>query len=128
MGGCSRRSAMGFSFRGARLALLAGVIGVFVLADVAPPRAAEESSQALHFFRIGTGASGGTYFPIGGVIASAISSPPGARPCEKGGSCGVPGLIAVAQSTAGSLENLARIEAGELESGLAQADLAYAAF
>lgn len=121
---------MGLSFRRTRLVLLAGVIAVFVLADRTPSRAAEESSQAqaLRFFRIGTGASGGTYFPIGGVIASAISSPPGARPCDKGGSCGVPGLIAVAQSTAGSLENLAHIEAGELESGLAQADLAYAAF
>ena len=27
-------------------------------------------------FRIGTGEIGGTYYPIGGIIASAISSPP----------------------------------------------------
>jgi hypothetical protein len=121
---------MGFFFRGTRWRLLAGVIAAGMLADAALLPAAEESNQAqaMHFFRIGTGASGGTYFPIGGVIASAISSPPGARPCAKGGSCGVPGLIAVAQSTEGSVENAARIEAGEIESGLFQADLVYAAF
>ncbi len=121
---------MGLSFRGTRWRLLAGVIAAGVLGDPGCLPAAEESNQAqaMHFFRIGTGASGGTYFPIGGVIASAISSPPGARPCAQGGSCGVPGLIAVAQSTEGSVENAARIKAGEIESGLCQADLAYAAF
>ena len=50
------------------------------------------SAQEMKFFRIGTGGAGGTYFPIGGLIANAISSPPGARSCEKGGTCGVPGL------------------------------------
>jgi hypothetical protein len=56
-------------------------------------------AQDMTFFRIGTGGAGGTYFPIGGLIANAISSPPGARSCEKGGTCGVPGLIAIAVST-----------------------------
>ena len=42
-------------------------------------------AQDMKFFRIGTGGAGGTYFPIGGLIANAISSPPGARSCEKGG-------------------------------------------
>ena len=46
--------------------------------------------------RIGTGPTGGSYFPIGGVIANLISSPPGALACAAGGSCGVPGLIASA--------------------------------
>ena len=51
-------------------------------------------AQAPAFFRIGTGGTAGTYYPIGGLIANAISSPPGSRACEEGGSCGVPGLIA----------------------------------
>lgn len=28
------------------------------------------SAQAPQFFRIGTGGAGGTYFPIGGIIAT----------------------------------------------------------
>lgn len=89
---------------------------------------AEVRAQKITFFRVGTGSTGGTYFPIGGLIANAISNPPGSRPCDRGGSCGVPGLIAVAQSTQGSVDNVARIKAGSLESGLVQADIAYWAF
>ena len=47
------------------------------------------SAQEMKFFRIGTGGAGGTYFPIGGLIANAISSPPVARYREKGGTSGV---------------------------------------
>ena len=56
-------------------------------------------AQDMTFFRIGTGGAGGTYYPIGGLIANAISNPPGSRACDKGGSCGVPGLVAIAVST-----------------------------
>ena len=49
-------------------------------------------AQDMTFWRIGTGSAGGTYFPIGGLLANAISNPPGSRPCDKGGSCGVPWL------------------------------------
>ena len=85
-------------------------------------------AQDLHFFRIGTGTTGGTYFPIGGEIADAISNPPGSRPCESGGSCGVPGLIAIAQATEGSLANIEALRNSGLEAALAQADVAYAAY
>jgi len=85
-------------------------------------------AQDISFFRIGTGSTAGTYFPIGGIIASAISSPPGSRDCDGGGSCGVPGMVAVAQSTRGSEENLREIEAGVLESGFSQSDIAYWAY
>ena len=70
------------------------------------------------FFRIGTGSAGGTYFPIGGVIANAISNPPGSRPCEEGGNCGVPGLVAIAQSTNASAHNVNAIQAEQMEAGL----------
>ena len=85
-------------------------------------------AQDTVFFRIGTGSTGGTYFPIGGIIASAISSPPGLPSCEVGGSCGVPGLIAVAQASSGSVENIGDIVSGALESGLSQADIAFWAY
>ncbi len=80
-------------------------------------------AQNPTFFRIGTGGAGGTYFPIGGTIANAISAPPGARPCDEGGQCGVPGLIAIAQSTTASVFNNAAVQNGELEAGLAAADV-----
>lgn len=81
-------------------------------------------AQEPRFFRIGTAATGGSYFKIGGLVASAISSPDVGPPCERGGSCGVRGLVAVAQATAGSIENLRLVGNGQLESGFAQADLA----
>lgn len=85
-------------------------------------------AQDLQFFRVGTGSSAGTYFPIGGIIASAVSNPPGSRECSRGGNCGVPGLIAIAQSTHGSVANVNAIANGTLESGFSQADVAYWAY
>lgn len=82
------------------------------------------SAQEEQFFRIGAAATSGTFFEIGGVIASAISKPAGSPPCEHGGSCGVPGLVAVTQATQGSVENLRMIAAGQIESGIAQSDIA----
>ncbi|MEM7210109.1 MAG: TAXI family TRAP transporter solute-binding subunit [Pseudomonadota bacterium] len=81
------------------------------------------SAETPTFFRIGTGGAGGTYFPIGGTIANGISAPPGSRPCEKGGQCGVPGLIAIAQSTTASVFNNAAVQNGELEAGMTAADV-----
>lgn len=83
-----------------------------------------KASEELRYFTIGTAATSGTYFPVGALIANVISSPPGARSCDRGGSCGVPGLIAVAQSTQGSVENVRLIRDGQIESAFAQADVA----
>lgn len=88
---------------------------LFVLAG------AVASAQDAKFFRIGTGGTGGTYYPIGGQIANAISNPPGSRPCDKGGSCGVPGLVAIAVSTTASVFNANAIQEGSLDAGLAGA-------
>ncbi len=78
----------------------------------------------IHYFRLGTGTSAGTYFTVGGLIASALSSPPGAQPCGHGGSCGVPGLIALAQASSGGFENLDLLRSGALEAALIQANFA----
>ncbi|WP_282605236.1 TAXI family TRAP transporter solute-binding subunit [Pelagibius sp. Alg239-R121] len=90
--------------------------------------AVQSQAQEMKFFRIGTGSAGGTYFPIGGLIANAISNPPGARPCDKGGSCGVPGLVAIAVSSNASVANVNSIQAGQLEAGLAGAQTVVEAF
>lgn len=84
--------------------------------------------RAQNMFRIATGTTGGTYYPIGTIIANALSNPPGTRPCDKGGSCGVPGLIAVAQATGGSVENLNLLASGAVEAAMTQADTAWLAY
>lgn len=91
-----------------------------VLALLACPSPAQEARD----FRIATGGTAGTYFPIGSLVASAISAPPGSRPCGEGGACGVPGLTATAISTLGSVANVEAIADGTFDSGFVQADIA----
>lgn len=86
------------------------------------------SAQDIRFFRIGTGSTAGANFPVGGLIASVLSNPPGSRDCERGGSCGVPGMIAVAQATQGSVENAREVGLGRLDAGIIQADIAAMAY
>ncbi len=85
-------------------------------------------AQELKFFTIGTGGTAYTYYPVGGMIANAISKPPGSRECGKGGSCGVPNLIASAVSSRGSVDNVNAIISGLRNSGFAQSDVAYWAY
>lgn len=85
-------------------------------------------AQAPQFFRIGTGGAGGTYYPIGGIISTGISNPPGSRPCDKGGACGVPGLIATAVATDGSVANVNGVASGQLEAGISQSDVNHWAY
>lgn len=86
------------------------------------------AAQDIQFFSIGTGGTGATYYPLGGTIANAISNPPGSRACDQGGSCGVPGLIAMAQSSRGSVDNIDGIKSGLFNSGFSQSDVAYWAY
>lgn len=103
------------------LRLSAVLMAWLLLASVA-------TAADLRFFRIGTGSVSGTYFRIGGLVADAVSSPPGSRPCEKGGSCGVPGLVALAQTSEGSVANVEGIVSGAFESGFVQSDVAHGAY
>ena len=85
-------------------------------------------AQDITFFRINTGGTAGTYIPIGGLIANAISNPPGSRTCADGGSCGVPGVVATAVASNGSVANVSAIATGAAQSGFTQSDVAYWAF
>jgi len=85
-------------------------------------------AQEMKFFKIASGSAGGTYFPMAGIIANAVSNPPGSRPCEKRGSCGVPGLVAIAMSANGSVANVNSIQSGAVESGFVQSDVTYWAY
>ncbi|MFO1035266.1 MAG: TAXI family TRAP transporter solute-binding subunit [Geminicoccaceae bacterium] len=90
-------------------------------------RARADDAQPV-FFRIATGSVSGTYYPVGGLIATIVSRPPGAPPCAPDGPCGVEGLVAVVQSSDGSVSNVASIQSGAVESGFAQSDVAYWAY
>jgi uncharacterized protein len=107
------------------LSVAAGLLLTSALLGLAhaQPKAPEAGLEP-RYFRIGTAATGGSFFEIGGIIASAVSGPTEGPPCGRGGTCGVPGLVAVAQATPGSVGNLRLINKGEIESGFAQADLA----
>ena len=119
----TRRRLLGRLLGGLALPPLLASAGGLALGGGQPAAA-----QDLRYFRIGTGTTAGTYFPIGGLIANAISNPPGSRPCDKGGSCGIPGLIVVAQASNGSVDNIELLRAGTVEAGFAQADVAFWAY
>jgi TRAP transporter TAXI family solute receptor len=90
----------------------------------APPGEAPERIA----FQIATGSSSGTYFPIGQMLASLISHPPGVARCEAYDRCGPIGLIAAARASEGSIANVRAVNEGRVTSGLAQADIAADAF
>jgi TRAP transporter TAXI family solute receptor len=60
------------------------------------------------FFRIGTGGTGGTYYPVGGMIANAVST-------DK--------INVSAVATNGAVANVNGIVGGSMESGFSQADV-----
>ena len=94
---------------------LGAIVAIFGFAGIIAPSYAQD----MKFWRIGTGGAGGTYYPIGGLIANAISNPQ-APAFDKGGSCGVPGLVAIAVSTNASVANVNAIDAGQLDEVYAQ--------
>jgi uncharacterized protein len=115
------KQGAGASAAGWLLALAAAM-----LAALGDPAGA--GAQEPRIFRIGTAGTAGTYFLIGGAIAGAISSPPGSPDCTRPGSCGVPGLVATAQATQGSVENVQLLAREQLESAFVQADVAHWAY
>ncbi|MGB3501391.1 MAG: TAXI family TRAP transporter solute-binding subunit [Mesorhizobium sp.] len=97
---------MAFTF--SRRALAVGAIALVA--------AGAAFAQSQTFFRIGTGGTSGTYYPVGGLIANAISAT---------GENGVPGLVSTAVSSNGSVANINAIQSGASESGFTQSDVAY---
>jgi TRAP transporter TAXI family solute receptor len=81
--------------------LLGAVVAAVALAGTA---------HAQQFFRIGTGGTAGTYYPVGGMIANAVSQPGK--------------IIATAQASNGSLANVTAVGSGQMEAGFSQSDVA----
>ena len=68
------------------------------------------AANAQQFFRIGTGGTAGTYYPVGGMIANAVSQPGK--------------IVATAQASNGSLANVNAVAGGAMEAGFTQSDVA----
>ena len=62
------------------------------------------AAQAQQFFRIGTGGTAGTYYPVGGMIANAVSQPGK--------------IVVTAQASNGSMANVNGIAGGAHRVGL----------
>ncbi len=98
------------------LVYLVAMVGSLFVAVTADTR----SVEATEIFRIATASKAGTFYPIGKLIAKGIS---GSDKCIDPKNCGIPGLIALAQVSNGSVANVEAISTGGIEAGLAQADV-----
>jgi uncharacterized protein len=110
--------------RAATLAILgATVAGTFALLAFGVDFGRAETLAPRMSFLIATGPSGGTYFPVGQTIAGIISNPPGSDRCQLSDACGPQGLIASVRTSDGAVENVLAVNAGNVDSALAQADV-----
>ncbi len=75
--------------------------------------AGDAFAEDYRLLRIGTGGLHGVYYPIGNALAEGITSANIAT-----------GLIAVAQTSGGSVANVQALTSGDIEAGLVQADVA----
>lgn len=104
---------------------LAACLGLSVVAPAtAQADAAPTDEIAPFFLRIAAGPPGGVYFPVAGLIANAVTRAPGAPACVPGGPCGAENLVAIVDTSAGSVANVAALRAGDADAALLQADVA----
>ena len=83
------------------------ILGLAALASLAAaPALAQQKTIA-----IGTGGTGGVYYPLGGAVANVLSKK-------------LPGVQATAEVTGGSVDNLKLIASGQSEIGFSMADAA----
>ncbi|MFV1966418.1 MAG: TAXI family TRAP transporter solute-binding subunit [Pirellulaceae bacterium] len=74
-----------------------------------------DASAASQFVSVGTAPLGGTFYNVGAAIADALNSARDVGGWRK----------ATAEATGGSLENLRRLEKGEIELGMANSSITY---
>lgn len=111
-----------------KITLFLKLLPLLFLTEITFATYAKAQEEALTFLRIGTGPPEGTYFPVGGMLANIISQSSVKYPCKPFESCDHARVIAVAQSSDGSLENVSSIKSGLFDSALCQGDVAYQAY
>lgn len=108
-------SGLAFPFSPTRRGLLIGGAACLVAAG---PAWGQEVPEP-RFFRLAAGPLGSAAFGLATALATSLSNPLGGRGCDKGGSCGVPGLIVVAQGAAqGPARALDLLRGGQAEGAL----------
>lgn len=93
-----------------RLFLIISIVVVLALAFSGPALA-----QKKRFFGIATGGVGGVYYPVGGALAQALTNK-------------IPDMVVTAQTGNASVANVNLLSRGEVESGIAQNNVALAAY
>lgn len=102
------------------LLVLVLLMGAFAGCSSSEPAGEEPTGEApapapeKQFVTIVTGSTGGTYYPVGTILATLWS--------EK---LGDQGVVAAAQSSGGSIENLNMLKSNEAQLGIAVASLGY---
>ena len=97
--------------------LLVVVLSLGMLAGCASNSGGGNEKPEKQFVTIVTGSTGGTYYPVGTILATLWSD-----------KLGDTGVVASAQSSGGSVENLNMLNAGEAQLGIAMSNLTYAAY
>lgn len=90
-------------------------------------RVPDVPAAEVRYLRIAAGPTGTVGYQAGTALAAVLSRPPGLPPCRQGEACGVPGLVALAQSLPAEGQIIAAVAAGQVETGLATADAVHAA-
>jgi TRAP transporter TAXI family solute receptor len=87
------------------------LLGLVACATIVLPASAQEKMM----ISIATGPTGGVYYPLGGGMANVLTK-------------NIPGLVATAESTAGSVANLEFIQTGKADVALSMADASWDAY
>jgi TRAP transporter TAXI family solute receptor len=94
-----------------RLVLIMGILVLCVAIALPGPA----NAQKKRFFGIATGGVGGVYYPLGGALAQALTNK-------------ILDMVVTAQTGNASVANVNLIARGEVESGIAQNNVALAAY
>ena len=93
-----------------RTTKIAAMLAVALSAGLALTAHAQQKTMS-----IGTGGTGGVYYPLGGAVANVLSK-------------NLPNMQATAEVTGGSVDNLKLIGTGQSEMGFTMADAAFDAY
>ncbi|MCX8500220.1 MAG: hypothetical protein ORO03_00780 [Alphaproteobacteria bacterium] len=108
---------------GSRLRRHSGCLALLLLVLILFPGTIASLVQAASFItpqylRIGAGAVNSPGFGVAGAIAGVLSSPLGGPSCANGGSCGIPGMIAIVHSIPKLPDRLAALRRGDIDLAL----------
>ncbi len=100
------------------LLLVVAFVGLFAVGCGSDDAASKDDAKPdKQFVTIVTGSTGGTYYPVGTIVANLWND-----------KLGDTGVVASAQSSQGSVENLNMLNSGEAQLGIAMSNMSYFAY